>query len=256
MQTKLKINYNGILVLLLIFTVSCVPFREVRYFNDDKELNEPYNNARVSKKIKPFDNLYVRVLSTDEKNSKIFNASEEMRNIATSNMISYTVDENGNISFPFAGDINVDGLTTAQAAIKIQRALGDYISNTAVVVKFIDNKITLMGEVQRPGLYPFTDDKINIYEALSLGGGLTRFGNHKKIILIRQDNAQVKHYKLDLSNSKIAGSDMYYLLPNDVIVVEPLRSVSFSYQNMTYATILTTVTTLVTLLYFFNNTKL
>jgi polysaccharide export outer membrane protein len=163
-------------------------------------------------------------------------------------IIGYLVDEKGNINFPFVGDINVGSLTTSQAGIKIQKALSDYVSNTSVSVKYIDNQVTVIGEVNRQGVYSFSQDKLNIYEALGLGGGLTRYGNRKNIILIRHEGDKIMHYRLNLSDSKIAAKDYYYILPNDVIVVEPLKAVSSSYSNVTYTTILSSITTLITIL--------
>ncbi len=135
-------------------------------------------------------------------------------------------------------------MTAAVAATNIQNALNEYVSNTSVTVKFIDNKVSVLGEVERQGVYGFSQDKLNIYEALSLGGGLTRYGNRKNIVLIRQEDDKIMHYKLNLSDSKIASKEYYYVLPNDVIVVEPMKSVSTSYINNTYITILTSITTL------------
>ncbi len=100
------------------------------------------------------------------------------------------------------------------------------------------------------GVYSFSQDKLNIYEALALGGGLTRYGNRKNVILIRQEGEKIMHHKLNLSDSKIASKDVYYVLPNDVIVVEPLKSISTSYSNITYTTILSSVTTLIAVLLF------
>lgn len=104
-----------------------------------------------------------------------------------------------------------------------------------------------MGEVQRQGVFPFSQDKINIYEALALGGGLTRYGDRKNIMLIRQESDKIIHYKLNLSDSKIAGKDYYYIMNNDVIVVEPMKAISWSYNNITFTTVLSTLATFLSL---------
>jgi len=141
-------------------------------------------------------------------------------------------------------------MTTTDAAKKIQTALNEYVSKTSVTVKFVDNQVSVIGEVNQQGVHSFPQDKLNIYEALALGGGLTRFGNRRNIILIRQEGDKIMHYKLNLSDSKISGKDYYYILPNDVIVVEPLKSISTSYSNNTYTTVLTSITTLIAVLLF------
>ncbi|MGI6306843.1 MAG: polysaccharide biosynthesis/export family protein [Bacteroidales bacterium] len=218
-----------------------------------EDLARPIVNPRTQKLIKPFDKLYVRVLSIDPQTNQIFNSADELRMGSygsTAGLIGYLVDEDGNISFPFVGKINVMDLTTADAADKIQKALSDYVPQTSIIVKYVDNQVTVMGEVQRQGIYSFSQDKLNIYEAIGLGGGITRYGDRKKVILIRNEEGKVLHYALNLSDSKIANKSYYYVMPNDVIVVEPLKAISTSYSNITYTTILSTISTAIAVLLF------
>jgi polysaccharide export outer membrane protein len=252
-MSKMKIYcYRVSVVTLIMFMVSCVPVSKLSYFNDINELEEPAINPRTQKLIMPFDKIYIKVLSIDLQTSEIFNTTEEMRSgsYGGTSIIGYLVDEKGNINFPFVGDINVGSLTTAKAALKIQKALSDYVSNTSVIVKYVDNQISIIGEVNRQGVFDFNQDKLNIYEALALGGGLTRYGDRKKVILIRHEGEKIMHYRLNLSDSKISTKDYYYILPNDVILVEPLKTISSSYSNITYTTVLSSITTLIAILLF------
>jgi polysaccharide export outer membrane protein len=240
-------------VALILITGSCVPITQLKYFNDTEQLAEPVVNPRMQKLIMPFDKLYIRVLSIDFQTSQIFNTTEEMRSLGygvSSGLLGYLVDEEGNINFPFVGKINVGSLTTSEAADRIQTALSDYVANTSIIVKFVDNQVTVMGEVVRQGLYPFSQDKLNIYEALSLGGGITRYGDRRNVILIRHVDGRLMHYRLNLSDSKIASKSYYYVMPNDVIVVEPLNAISSSYSNITYTTLLSTISTAIAVLLF------
>jgi len=244
-------NYTAGVIFISLFVVSCVPTRQLKYFNDINNVEEPVINPRTQKMIMPFDKLFIKVLSIDPQTSQIFNSSEEMRYGSGNNgVIGYLVDESGNINFPFVGNIKVVSLTTSQAAEKIQVALTDYVTNTSIIVKYIDNQITVIGEVQRQGIYSFTQDKLNIYEAIGLGGGITRYGDRKNIILVRNQEDKIMHFRLNLSNSMIADNAAYYILPNDVIVVEPLKAVSSSYSNITFTTVLTSITTLIAVLLF------
>jgi polysaccharide biosynthesis/export protein len=250
----MKLNlYIAIAAIFMVFAVSCVPVEKLSYFNDIDEIEEPTVNPRTQKVISPFDRLYIKVISIDMPTNQIFNSTDEMRTASygtSSGLLGYLVDEQGNINFPFVGNINVASLTTAQAAEKIQKALSDYVANTSVIVKFVDNQITVMGEVNRQGVYPFIQDKLNIYEAIGLGGGLTRYGNRQKVIVVRHVNGKIMHYRLNLSDSKIASKDYYYIMPNDVIIVEPLKDISTSYQNITYTTILASISTALAVLLF------
>src|SRR5450759_1789710 len=114
MQNKLKSGCSkGGVIFLMIFVVSCVPTKQLRYFNDINEVEEPGVNPRIQKLIMPFDKLFIKVLSIDPATSQIFNSSEEMRyGNGTNGVIGYLVDETGNINFPFVGNINVVSLNT------------------------------------------------------------------------------------------------------------------------------------------------
>jgi len=240
-----------LVILLMFFIGSCVPVKQLSYFNDINQLEKSVVNPKIQKTILPFDRLYIRVLSIDPQTRLIFDFPDEVRYSTTSNsVLGYLVDEVGNIDFPFVGKISVGSLSLTDASLKIQKALNEYVPNATITVKFIDSQVSVLGEVQRQGVYSFSQDKLNIYEALALGGGITRYGNRKNIILIRQEGDRIMHHKLNLSDSKIASKDYFYILPNDVLVVEPLKSISSSYSNITYTTILTSITTLIAVLLF------
>jgi polysaccharide biosynthesis/export protein len=237
---------------LILINLSCVPFHRLQYFMDTKELNKQIQSNREEKKIALFDNLYIKILSTDDKTAAMLNFSDEMNRYSNGSSLinlSYLVDKKGNITFPFIGEVYVRGLTTSEASIKIGKALSDYVPNTAVIVKFFDSNVTVLGEVQRAGKYGFSQDKISIYEAIALAGGLTRYGNRNKVVLIREENDSIKNHILDLSNAKIIGSEFYYIEPKDIIVVEPIKAISWSFQNMTYSTVLSTITTIIAIIY-------
>jgi polysaccharide biosynthesis/export protein len=250
-----KVKFRGqfiILIIILMFPLSCVPVEKLRYFNDIDNLQEPSANPREQKLIIPFDKIFIRVFSIDEKTNQLFNSNTGLPMNSSSSLIGYLVDETGNINYPFIGNIKISGLNAEQAGSKIGKALSEYVSNAAVSVKFIDNNITVIGEVQQQGVYAFNQDKLNIYEALALGGGISRYGNRKEVILIRQEGDKIMHHKLDLSNSGIAGKEYYYIQANDVIVVEPLRSSSwYNFNNSTFSTIVSSITAVFAIVVFF-----
>lgn len=236
----------------ILLTVSCVPVNKLKYFNDIDEISEPVINPRKQKIIMPFDYIYIRVYSIDENTNQLFNSNVSLPANASSSMIGYLVDESGNVNFPFTGNVKVGGLTPAEAGTELEKALNEYVPHAVVNVKFIASKISLVGEVQSPGVYTFSEDKLNIYEAIALGGGISRYGNRKSVILIRQEGDRIMHYKLNLSNSKIAGKEYYYVQANDVIVVEPIRASSwYNFNNATFTTLLSSITTILTVYTFF-----
>ncbi len=258
MQNRITPKIRNLLIIFLVILInSCVPIEKLKYFNDIDELQEPIVNPKKQKLIMPYDYLYIKVFSIDDKTNMVFNSASNLPPSSASTLSGYLVDESGDIDYPFVGKINVSGITPAEASKKLETALSEYVSNAAITVNFLDNNVTLLGEVQRQGIYPFTQDKLNIYEALALGGGISQYGNRKNVILVRQEGDKIMHYRLNLSDSKIAGKDFYYIQANDVIVVEPLKSSSwFTFNSSTFQTLLVSVTSIFSILIFAKNIKL
>jgi len=239
------------LVFMLFSAVSCVSISKLRYLNDIDEINEPIINPREQKLIMPNDRISVSILSIDEKTNQLFN-SAKLTPAEAGGASGYLVDVQGNINFPFVGKINVRGFTPDQASARIAQALTEYGFNATVTVSLIDKHVTVLGEVGGQGVFNFTQDKLNIYEALAMGGGISRFGDRKNVILIRQDGDRIMHHRLDLSDSRIAGKEFYYIQANDIIVVEPLRSTSwFNFNSGNFTTVMSSITTILVLLSYF-----
>lgn len=235
---------------------SCAPTTKLKYVQDRGEnaFKNQYYNDRSEKTIQPYDYLYIKIYSLDEQTNYIFR--DERYGSYETELISYAVDDVGNINFPFIGDIYVKDLTVNQAKEKIEKFLMRYLNNISLRVRFISNKITLLGEVNRPGHYSFYDEKVNIFQAIGFANGITTYGNKKSVTLIRERDNNIKYYYLDLTDKNIVASEFYYLLPNDVVIISPitakyrgLRSYSLSLTSA----ILSTLTTLTTLYLFFTN---
>jgi polysaccharide export outer membrane protein len=248
-QTKLKSVILTFLVLLSVFS-SCVSVKKLKYFNDLDQLEEPVANPGPQRVIRPFDRIYIKVYSIDEKTNQLFNSNEAIPMNSSSNIITYLVDESGSITYPFIGKINLAGLTLEKAGTKLGESLGEYVTNAAVVVKFIESNITVLGQVTNQGVHSYNQDKLSIYEALALGGGITQYGNRKSVILIRKENGRIVHHKLDLSNSAIAAKEDYYVQNNDIIIVEPTRAASwYNFNSNSFTLFVSTLLTIFSLWY-------
>lgn len=234
--------------VIAILVSSCMSYSKLQYIRegDDSE----YRVDRKHKTIKPFDELYVKVLSTDEKTASIFTSDTRSASYMDMNLVSYTVNENGEILFPFVGKIMVKDLTLEQASEKVQSALSQYLLNTAIRVRFINNRVTVLGEVAREGDYAFSTDKLSIFQAIGMAGGVNAYGDRRKVTLIRIVNDKATYHTVNLADKNIVESDFYYIEANDVIVVKPLRAITHTFQNNTYATVLTTVSSLIAVLLF------
>jgi polysaccharide export outer membrane protein len=252
-MVKSEYNRINIIVYLIILflIVGCTPTAKLRYVEnkgEDVHKNQ-FHNDRSEKTIQPYDYLYIRIYSLDEQTNSIFR--ERDYGAYQTELISYAVDDVGNINFPFVGNILVKDLTINQAKEKIENSLTRYLNNVSVRVRFVSNKITVLGEVYRPGDYSFFDEKVNIFQALGFANGINTFGNKENITLIREKDNIIKYYYLDLTDKDIVASDFYYLLPNDVIIINPINAKYRElrvYPLTLVSTILSTLTALVALI--------
>lgn len=208
---------------LMLILSSCAPVEKLKYVDDTGpgSITNDYFNDRSEKTIQPYDYLYIKIFSLDEKTNSIFNErSYSMDN----ELLSYVVDDNGNISLPFIGDINVKDITINEARIKIENALQNRLNNISVIVRYVSNKITVLGEVPNPGQHPFYDEKVTIFQALGFAGGASDYGDLSRVTLLREKDNVIKYYYLDLTKKNIASSEYYYLLPNDILIINPIKA--------------------------------
>lgn len=228
--------------LLLIFGIipnftSCVQTKQIVYFQGDTtsylSLKTPTAPIRV---ISPNDILAIIVTSLDESSNLIFNAPN-INNLTYSNFSSssmsirsqpmgYFIDSLGFTNMPLVGRVKLSGLTVNKAADSVKVKLEKYLKNPSVSIRILNHKFSILGEVNRPGVYNMVDEKITITEALGIAGDLTIFGKRENILLIRElkDKGQTELVRLDLRNRDIFQSKYFYLEPNDVLYVEPLKT--------------------------------
>ncbi|MCK9219536.1 MAG: polysaccharide biosynthesis/export family protein [Bacteroidales bacterium] len=254
---------TGLYLSLLIFIFSsCVPQKKIIYLQKQLEHDTSvfYNNTHnIDYKIQPKDNLYIRVFSLDEKAFLFFNKQSgtnsynDYANDASIYLNSYSVTTEGTIDFPIIGKVIVRDLTVDQVKSMIQQLINEYLKETTVVVKMVNFKITLVGEVNRPGEFTIYKDDINIFEALSLAGDMTEFANRNRVALIRLTKGGSKVNYLDLTSDKILKSDYYYLQPNDIIYVIPLGYKRWGFgTTFPWAIVLTSISTALLLINYFN----
>lgn len=221
---KKPIILKGVgLSMLLFFIVSCAPVSKLKMVSDvsPESVKSDFVNDRTEKKIQPYDYLYIKIFSLDEKTNSIFN--ESSFNVETA-LLSYAVDDNGDVSLPFIGNINVNNLTINEARAKIEKSLSVYLNSISVVVRFVSNKITLLGELHQPGQHTFFDEKVTIFQAIGFAGGASDFADLSNVTLVREKDNVIKYYTLDLTKKNIASSEYYYLLPNDILIINPVNA--------------------------------
>jgi polysaccharide biosynthesis/export protein len=236
-----------------LFLSSCIPHDKLKYVQDETstEIKPVYEHLRPEKRIQPFDNLYINVMSLDEQTARIFsNQNSSINGAMNVNLLSYTVNERGAIDFPFIGDIFLSGLTLSEAKVKVESELSQYLSNTAITMKFVNSNITVLGEVRNQGEFPFFKEQINIFQAIGYAGGITDYGDKSKITLIREHNNEFRYSYLNLTDKKIVESEYFYLQPGDVVIVDAVNLKNKNLRPFNYTSLLATITTLVTVIIF------
>jgi polysaccharide export outer membrane protein len=188
---------------------------------DAADKNEYYND-RSEKTIQPYDYLYIKIFSLDDRTNNIF--SDRGTGVYDTELLSYAVDDKGNINLPFIGIINVKDLTINQAKTQIEKSLGVYLNNISVVVRYVSNKITVLGEVARPGQYSFYDEKVTVFQALGFANGTSTYGDLSDVTLIREKDNKINYHYLNFTDKNIVASEYYYLLPNDIIIINPINA--------------------------------
>ncbi|TSA23874.1 MAG: hypothetical protein D4R67_12755 [Bacteroidetes bacterium] len=247
------------ITLILIIFASCVPQKKIKYLQtlQQQDTTNAYVNKRpLDYKIQPNDNLYIRIFSLDEKTYLFFNMVSssnynQYTNDASIYLNSYTVDREGYIDFPIVGKVFVKDLTVEQVKDVLQTSVDEYLTETMVVVKMVNFKITILGEVRSPGVLTIYQDEINIFEAIATAGDLTDYANRKKIALVRQTTDGSKVIYLDLNKADIMSSEYFYMMPNDIIYASPLGIKQWGFAAFPYALVFSAISTALLLINYF-----
>lgn len=219
----------GIFVVILIL-VSCGQKRNLVYFSDLGD-TLAYQTAIIAKnepKIQPGDILAITVSTLNPESNILFNLGtlqpvEGLRNNPLENRSNegYLVDADGNINFPVIGKIGLINKTKDEAQGIIVEKLNSYVKDPIVNIRFLNFRVTVVGEVNKPSTFVIPNDKINIIEALGMAGDMTMFGKRENVLLIREFNGQRTMVRLDLNKKETINSKYFYLQQNDIVYVEP-----------------------------------
>ena len=249
----MKANHIILTLLVLASLTSCVTNKKLTYLQDEMANDDTIKSVTPSAyKILPFDNLFIRVVTPDPNLSAMFNTLPVSSNSVTVteqsvDMVSYTVDIDGYILLPYAGRILVEGKTLNAVTAEVEKILKEYIADAAITVKLVNNYVSLLGEVQRPGKYPIYKERMNIFQALAMAGDLGDFSDRQKLQFIRPTPHGNIIKEISLNDRSIMTSEFFFVLPNDVIYAKPVKGRFFRLNTFPYSTILSTITTFVLL---------
>lgn len=222
----------ALMMAIVVFLGACSSTKDVAYFQNSSYVNLERSTGLYDARIMPKDLLTITVSTTDAEAAVPFNmtvptaVSSAQRSSTSQPLLqTYLVDNNGNIDFPRIGTVRLGGLTKSEAEKLIQERIMPYMNQNEtpiVTVRMINYKITVLGEVNRQGMYTVSNEKISILEALALAGDMTIYGVRDNVKLIREDaSGQKAIYVLNLNDANLINSPYYYLQQNDIIYVEP-----------------------------------
>ena len=210
---------------------SCTTTEEIAYFNDAARDSAMVITGQFTKGIQANDllNIYVEsetpqaTIPFNQETNKIAVMDGSVMNPGNNNVSGYLVSNRGTIIFPVLGEIEVLGMTHAQLAAELQKRLREqgHISDAVVTVKLMNFKVSILGDVQRPGTIHADGERLTIFEALSMVGDMTIYGQRYNVAILREENGVRTIGELDLSSKDVFKSPYYYLHQNDVVYVEP-----------------------------------
>lgn len=204
-------------LLSLILCTGCKTKDQLSYFQTNPMTPEQVlRMADWSLKIEPDDRLKILVSSDDPEITKQYAALQ-----STNKDMIYLVDKQGDIIMPVIGRVHAAGLNTTQLTEEITRRMAEYAEAPSVLVTLDNFKVSVMGEVGKPGPVEVKGERITLFEALAAAENPTLYGRRDNVALFREENGEVTYHELDLSDGDIAKSPYYYLKQNDVIYVSP-----------------------------------
>lgn len=251
----MKRKFLIFIVLINIVLVSCIPTKELTYIQPTEEaidslvalqeLQKPY-------RIQVHDILNIRVKALDQESVQIFNPVGEENLNASGEERAYfdgfTVDIHGNIRIPVLGYVNVLGYTTEELEKVLEKKLlTEQFKETAnlfVSVKLTGLRYTVNGEVDSPGSQTLYQNRLNVFEAIANAGEISMVGNRADVMIIRQYPEGQKVHHLNLLDENVMKSPYYYIQPNDIIYVKPLKQKSWGTGATGRETLLTLVSSL------------
>jgi len=217
-----------IIVVGLLF--SCASKEDVVYFQGMDGSDNSIGLDNYSPTYHVDDELVIIVNALDAEAARPFNKASVSVSLdildarGRERIQTYRVDSDGNIDFPVLGEITIAGLNREQARNMLQEKLADYIKNPIVDIETVNYRVTVLGEVLRPGTYTAVNERITLIEALSLAGDLTIYGERENVLVIQDYDGKKTYTRVNLKSDDLFDSPVYYLSQNDVVYVEPNKT--------------------------------
>ena len=241
-----------ILVLTIIFFAGCVKYDNLLYLKTN--VNQKENLLYKDYILAPHDALFIRILSNDVQINALFQTQSEDR-LANANEVSlyltsYLISSDSTVTLPVVGTIKAAGKTVCDFEKYLQQIINENVIETTVSVRLVNYKVTVLGGVARPGVFPIYQPNATIFDVLAKAGDIENNGNRNEITVLRTLNNVTTNYKINLGDIAALSSPVYYIYPNDVIYVKPLKYQAVRDNIPLYSLLLSTITTFILVLSF------
>lgn len=249
--------------LILIAFSSCRSNKDLSYLMDaanNKTVNNPPANEEYRVQIN--DNLYVSVISPNSDMNELYNPAVVGNNRNINNVWQnlegqfvqgYMVEPDGTVTLPSIGKIAVVGLTIREAETKIKAKAQEYLKDVTAKVRLLNYKVTVIGEVNDPGVYYNYNYEYTVFDAISSAGGITNAAKLEKVLVLRRTKTGSQTYTLNMNSLSALSSPAYFLEPNDVVMIQPSKYKNVQLRLPIYTAAISTITAIVFYLNYLDN---
>ncbi|HEY0299643.1 MAG TPA: polysaccharide biosynthesis/export family protein [Arachidicoccus sp.] len=270
MDKKFLLTLSVVIFSFSFLFQSCVTKRNLVYFSNlpDSTLYREAITNQTEPVIQPNDLLNIKVATLSPDANILFNSgSLPMNNAQTGISQSadvaavqgYLVDQNGQIDFPVLGKITLGGLTREQARNMIAAEVAKTAKDPIVNIQIVNFKVTVIGEVAKPGMFSIANNKVNVLEALGMAGDMTPYAVRENVLIIHEKDGVRSTERLNLTDKNIFNSPFFYLQQNDIVYVQPENRLKAKQADPSrlqiWSLILSTISVLVVSIYYIAHSK-
>lgn len=257
-----KFHLFYLAIFFIILGTSCN--KNMRYIHDPDEYKEnaknEYTNSPPEYRLQPYDYLYVTIKTTNETVNDLFNTISTGRSNNNNNNASnfyftgYMVTDSGYVEIPILGDFYVQGKTMKEVREMIDTRTYEILKDAVINVRLTSFNVTFIGEFNNTGTMTYFQENLTILEALASVGGVNDYGKRTKILVVRKEGNKYKTFRVDVTDRMLLESPDLYILPNDLLYAEPVRTKIWRRNISDYAVITsvlsTTISTITSIMFF------
>ncbi len=211
---------------------NCAPAKKQTLLNADYQATFPsdarnYVEQSGDYKLQPGDVISIKVSSLTPEEFNFFSKETSVFEGNDPLLSGFLLDRDGNIVLPQIGSVLVKGLTIPEVQEQLKKILSDYLDSPSVYARLVSFHYTVLGEVTRQGRFSLLQDRINLLEALGTAGGLTEYADYEQVKILRSENGVSKVHHVNILAENLPSNPLYYLQPNDVVIVGQLKNKNF-----------------------------